>query len=375
VTCRPSVRWLSALLAVIVPGVVSGLAFPAQAQEPRGFYPASTNAIVYVGRTQRSNSVLWTWPGVGLRVVYGSSRSISLRFRAPDFPDDSTPNRVKLIWYHIDDNPWLLVVVPPNSAADYPLSAPADLARHRLEVVKASEGQVLFEGITLEPGGKLARPSIPAHRIEIVGDSITAGYKIKGSGSFENAADHDARASYGWLLGERLDAEVRLVAITGHGLVHNYGIPPAASKTMTQYYPFLYRDYATPNDWSWRPEIVVVNLGTNDIGPPEPTAPAEFQNAYNSFLSIIRGFNPRALIVALEPLGVENGAAAIYPAEIRAAVDMRRQAGDSRVIYVDTTGWLGAEDYTDGAHPNVSGHQKAAERLAAILQPLIGASK
>ncbi len=341
-------------------------------QEQQGFFPASANAIHYLGRTQRNNGVLWTWPGSGLRVSYSNSRAISVRFRAPDYPDDSTRGWIKVAWYRVDDNPWLMIVMPPNTVADYGLYAPSDRGKHTLEIVKASEGQVIFEGITLEPGGRLAKPPIAPHRIEFVGDSITAGYKMKGNGSFESAMDHDAKASFGWLVGERLNAEVRLIAVTGRGLVHDYGMVRSTSLTLPLTYPYLHRESTLPNDWTWKPEIIVVNVGTNDLGPPEPTASAAFQDAYNNFLSVIRGYNPGALIVALQPFGVGNGSVQVYPAEIRAAVEARRQAGDSRVVYADTMGWLGAGDYTDGAHPNVSGHQKAAERLAAILQPALG---
>ncbi len=348
--------------------VVFLMVVPAHAQAQQAFYPASAAAIMYWGRVQRGDSVLWTWPATGFRVVYGNSRTISLRFRAPDFPEESTDGRVKLVWYRVDDNPWLLIVLPPRTAADYPLTAPADRAKHRLEVVKSSEGQVIFDGITLEPGGKLAKPAIPAHRIELVGDSITAGYKVNGGESFENAVSHDAKASYGWLAGERLDAEVRLIAVTGKGLVHNYGVVPSSSRTMPLYYPYLHRESLIPNDWSWQPEIIVVNVGTNDLGPPTLTPTATFEDAYRNFLASLRGFNPNALIVALQPFGAENGSAPVYPAEIRAAVERRHQEGDRRVLYVDTAGWLGVGDFTDGAHPNMSGQRKAGDRLTPILQ-------
>jgi lysophospholipase L1-like esterase len=345
-----------------------------QAQQ-QGFFPASASAIYYFGRVQRSPNVLWTWPGTGFRVAFSSSRSISVRFRAPDFPEESTDGRVKLLWYRVDDNPWYLLVLPPRMVIDFPLFAPADRAKHTLSVVKASEGQVIFEGITLEPGGKLAKPAVPPHRIEFVGDSITAGYKIGGDDSFENSLSHDAIATYAWLVGERLNAEVRLIAVTGRGLVHNYGVVLSSSRTIPLYYPYLHRETNLPNDWSWTPEIVVVNIGTNDLGPPEATPSSTFQNAYNNFLSTLRGFNPDALIVALQPFGVANGSVPVYPAEIRAAVEMRRQAGDNRVLYVDTAGWLGARDFTDGAHPNRTGHGKAADKLTPILQGMLATGK
>ena len=61
-----------------------------------------------------------------------------------------------------------------------------------------------------------------------------------------------------------------------------------------------------------------------------------------------------------------NGAHEKY---VEAAVRRARAAGDERVHYVDTTGWIAPQtDTTDGVHPNLEGHRKAAEKLASIIR-------
>jgi hypothetical protein len=90
--------------------------------------------------------------------------------------------------------------------------------------------------------------------------------------------------------------------------------------------------------------------------------------------AVVRKFNPRATILALQPFGIANGSLAVYPNEIRAAIEAHRQAGDSRVMYVDTAGWLGAGDFTDGVHPNPNGNRKAAEKLGEIILNLSAAA-
>jgi lysophospholipase L1-like esterase len=54
-------------------------------------------------------------------------------------------------------------------------------------------------------------------------------------------------------------------------------------------------------------------------------------------------------------------------------VNARNAAGDSKVHYINTNGWLTAADYTDGLHPSVSGHIKAARLLQPILAPYVSA--
>ncbi|HEY8924954.1 MAG TPA: GDSL-type esterase/lipase family protein, partial [Polyangia bacterium] len=118
-----------------------------------------------------------------------------------------------------------------------------------------------------------------------------------------------------------------------------------------------YKD--VPRD-AWQADMVVVNEGTNDSS----AAAATFRTGYAEYLTTIRTAYPNARIVALRPF---NGSQA---ASIKAEVDARNAAGDMRVYYVDTTGWLGSSDYDDGLHPNVQGSGKAATALAAALKKI-----
>ena len=105
---------------------------------------------------------------------------------------------------------------------------------------------------------------------------------------------------------------------------------------------------------------VVVNEGTNDSGADAAT----FRTGYAQYLTTIRAAYPNAKLVALRPF---NGSQA---APIKAEVDARNAAGDMRVYYVDSTGWLSGSDYDDGVHPNVQGSGKAATALAAALKKI-----
>src|SRR5262249_4659122 len=157
-------------------------------------------------------------------------------------------------------------------------------------------------------------------------------------------------------------------AITGRGVVHNFGANPGEGRRMPDYYPYLLREWRIANDWSWQPDVIIVNLGTNDVAPPGASPPDAFQNAYLSFLITLRQYNPRALILALAPFGVNDGSYPVYPDQIRAAVDIRQRAGDGRIQFVETKGWLGGGDFTDGTHPNGYGNQKAAAHIVGLMK-------
>jgi lysophospholipase L1-like esterase len=336
------------------------------------FFAASDPAIYYFGRVKREVNTLWSWPGSGLRVVYNNSTSVTLRIFANDFWDESTHGMPKMVWYRIDHGAWLRFIVGAGTQNDVPLNVPKDTRPHQLDVMKASEGELTFEALLLDEFATIQSPTVPDRKFEFLGDSITAGYKVyNGQPSFEVAEAHDARASFAWQTGERLGAQVRLIAVTGRGLVHNFGVPPGAGKTLSAYYPMLIRETDATNDWgSWQPEVVVINAGTNDMTGPGATSPAAFQGAYLSLLTTVRQDNPSAFIIAMQPFGLRDGSEAVYPTEIQGAVAVRKASGDTRVAYLSTLGWLGVGDFNDGVHPNAGGQYKAAVRLSAAIPRL-----
>jgi lysophospholipase L1-like esterase len=120
-----------------------------------------------------------------------------------------------------------------------------------------------------------------------------------------------------------------------------------------------------PWSFSYTPDVIVINLGQNDQCGSEPAA--TMQASYLSFLRMLRGHFPQAQIVALRPFG---GAVA---EPIRAAVHTAIVAGDTRVEFVDTTGWIERPDTADGIHPNGVGNLKVMGRLVPILRPLLPA--
>ncbi|MGW0520282.1 GDSL-type esterase/lipase family protein [Crossiella sp. NPDC003009] len=120
----------------------------------------------------------------------------------------------------------------------------------------------------------------------------------------------------------------------------------------------------TTPDWDfsrYQASDVVINLGTNDLGHNVPSS--QFQTAYSTLLQRIRAKYPNAGIYAMETFKKW------YVNETKAAVTARNNAGDSKVRYISTEGWINpATDTADGTHPNDGGHQKIATRLAAILR-------
>lgn len=217
---------------------------------------------------------------------------------------------------------------------------------------------VTFTGFMLAGGGRLEAPLArwrkPALTMEFLGDSITEGVLVNEGRAgvvpgipFAWSWLADARLSYAGQTAQALGAEWRQVGFGATGLLHGgSGGAPGALETFGSFYAGCPRD-------SWRPDVVVVNHGTNDGGMPA----AEFQALYARYLEMIRKAYPKAKIAALRPFcGAQAG-------PIRAVVEARVADGDRRVYYVDSTGW-----YDGPIHPNADGSAGLATKLAAALK-------
>ena len=119
-----------------------------------------------------------------------------------------------------------------------------------------------------------------APRIEFIGDSITCGYGLEGvwgKDTFKTTQERPDKA-YAFLTAKALGAEFQLCSWSGIGITSNYVDPetiflPETSWLMPACWPYTdkkgqLRLKLEPEVWDaskFPPDIVVINLGTNDI--------------------------------------------------------------------------------------------------------------
>lgn len=217
---------------------------------------------------------------------------------------------------------------------------------------------VTFTGFQCAKGGKLesalSRWKKPTLTMEFLGDSITEGVLVdEGRAGVVDGIPRtwpwlsDARLSYAAQTAMALGAEWRQVGFGATGLMHGgSGGALGALDTFNWFYADCPRD-------NWQPDVVVVNHGTNDGS----MAPAEYEPLYARYLAMMRTAYPKARIVALRPFcGAQETA-------IKAVVDACHAAGDTKVYYIDTTGW-----YDGPIHPNIEGSTGLAEKLVKVLK-------
>lgn len=184
-------------------------------------------------------------------------------------------------------------------------------ARHTLKILRATEasnGVVVFHGARAE---KIFKPdSKPSMRIEFIGNSITAAMgadttEIACGGGSKWYDQHNAYFSYASITARELNANFMLSAISGAGVYRNWNSDGPAVPLQ---YESAYLRADSSRRWdfnSWKPDIVTIALGTNDMSPGDgkkeraPFDSVRFISEYKNFIGTVSSHYPDAQIVLL----------------------------------------------------------------------------
>jgi lysophospholipase L1-like esterase len=312
------------------------------------------------------NGVQYSWPGVYFEGrVRGTGVGVVLNDSAADYD-------VQV------DGATVTTLVTPGDTTHW-ISGLQD-GEHTVRLVKRNDSPgatSTFGGFVAAPGGAvLSKPAARNRQIEFIGDSLTVGY-----GNLSTSRDctgdqvrrtTDADVSYGALTARRLNADYQINGYSGLGMVRNYngGSPDVTYRTFYDRALLNVPGDVWQNPGTWRPQLVVVNLGTNDfstaVNPGEPWTPdslaAAYRTAYGDFLQKLRTrYGDSTTIVAV--------GAGQFAAHVQQVVKARNDTGDNRVRY-----WLLDDAGLDflGCHWHYSAHDDRliADRLTSFIAGL-----
>jgi len=236
---------------------------------------------------------------------------------------------------------------------------------------EASFGIANFKGFILDQGKTLLSSKEKNKRkIEFVGDSFVAGFGSEGKSPdclFSRETENNYIA-YGPVLARRLQADYSIVAVSGIGIVRNYGDSLITSREPLPYY----YDKTCMNDtieWDftrWQPDVVVLRLGRNDYWKKPFPKRDQFRTAYINFLKYIRTRHSSAQIFALcGPIRKDP-----HCDYIRNAVnEVKIKTNDKKIHFIKLDIKLDPKkDFGCQKHPNESGHKKIADFLEPIMR-------
>jgi lysophospholipase L1-like esterase len=324
-----------------------------------------TPPVALQGRFDRTDA---TRPSFGWS---GSSMVARFEGTGATLRMDGSPNQFAVVLDGVL-SPVLKIV---SGTTQYAVATGLAAGVHDLVVWKRTEGnqgENRFLGLDIV-GGQLLAPPVPDRRIEIYGDSITAGYGLDGKDqncSFSQDTENHY-LSYGALAARTLAAELHTIAWSGIGMYRNYGEAGPSKENMPAVYA---RTLTTKADsvWdftTWQPHAVVINLGTNDASTSgDPGTP--YETNYLNFVKTLRQKYPDTFFVlTIGPMLSGTSLSAIRT-HLQNVIKTRAGDGDTKLSFLEfpeqTSG------YGCDWHPGAATHAKMAPLLVTELKKQLG---
>ena len=242
--------------------------------------------------------------------------------------------------------------------------------RHTVKLLKRSmtnAGAVYAYAVRLSEGASLYRsPSTHTHKIQVIGDSITSGYGLLWDQVEQNevtmfqSGDH----SYATMLADKLDADLEVVAVSGGGVGNIENKPSAIINNYKQ------EDMVNGVDCDFSkfvPEVVVIALGTNDIGQNNPADTFKINSM--RLIEFIREQYPDSVIVWT--YGVMGGVS--YKTVISEMIETVNKKGDKNVYFLPLDSVQENElPIGQHGHPGIKTHERMAEKLSDFIIGITG---
>ncbi|MBN2104142.1 endoglucanase [bacterium] len=337
---------------------------PSQSSGSTGMIDADDPNIQYIGRFNLTDpkKAVFDWPGVAIRARFEGTRC-SIRLRDGknlyDVTIDDTESRV----------------LQTDTSTVYPAATGLTDTVHTILIEKRTEtfiGKGEFLGFILDDNKGLIPLDAPSdRRIEYIGNSITCGYGVEGPNASSpfTPETENAALSYAALIGRALNADYAMVAYSGKGVVRNYGDP---NKTSPDPMPGLYdrtccADSVPVWDYTgWIPQVVVINLGTNDFSTQPHPDKSVFQEAYIQLINRVQSQYSGVTIFCICGLMIGEPCAG----DIKEVVNQCQENNANRQVYyiAVSTSLLTGSDRGSDWHPNVQGQQKIADVILPIIR-------
>ncbi len=317
--------------------------------------------INYMGR------IHWTEDGQGAFTYPGTTAMF--RFQGTGVGMETSPGSGKFM-VEIDGNEPFAVTYTPTDSLLTLVENLTDTI-HNVRITYAIEGYEMkphFRNFIID-GKLLPADPKPELKMEFIGNSITCGYGIEDENP-EHDFSYDTEnhtLTYAYKTARALNADFNIVARSGIGIYRNYGSPKEGdTKTMPLEYDYtmLYN-----HDYEWdhskfHPDIICINLGTNDTSENNYDI-ALYEQHYRDFLKHLRQLHPQAKIVLLTGAMLQDQALT----DVKSVLD--KLASEDELVYrFDMSPQTGELGYGASWHPSARQAERMAEELIPFLKGL-----
>lgn len=252
---------------------------------------------------------------------------------------------------------------------------------HLLKIFKESEssnGEVLFDGIIVEK--VLPIKVVLKNYIEFIGNSVTCGAAADtsetpcGTGNYFD--QQNVYFSYGARVARALNVDFMLSSVSGIGIYRNWNDENKEEPIMPQVYENLYlnTDSSKKYDFSLKPNIVSICLGTNDLSngdgikPRLPFNKEKFVANYIDFVKTVYIHYPDTKIILLNSPMIIGETNELLVSCLKEVQDYFTINTDKKIIMFELN-----KAYNNGcsSHPNVEEHNEIAEKLIPFFKNIL----
>lgn len=266
--------------------------------------------------------------------------------------------------------------------ADSPIHLTANgNSQHIVWVYKATEattGPLFIQKITGKNIRAVERSKAPL--IEFIGNSITCGAAADpsevpcGTGPYHD--QHNAYLAYGPVVSRRLGVNYILSSVSGIGIYRTWNREEPSMPQVFDKADFL---LGSTRNWDfsrYRPEIVSIALGTNDLSYGDskaqrlPFDSAKFVSEYINFVQHVKSKYPSAQVVLLNSPIVEGARNVLLEnclSTIKNKIDSLQPSGRRVALYF----FKPRKGRGCTGHPNVEDHAAIADELFPFFQKLL----
>lgn len=348
-------------------------------------YTASEENVKMLGRTYFDEGVLYcALSGTGAEFSFtGTKCTVVIGGDANSSNSGAKDNHARIGIYL--DGERVIDDMIDESEKSYDVFTSETEKSATVSIVKLSESPMSTIGIKeIKCTGSAIKPTENKDMlIEFIGDSITCGYGIDDPDKDHHfvTATEDITKAYGYLAAKALDADYSMVSFSGYGIISGYtdNGNKVTAQTVPQFYTKLGYSWGTNGtfspqnvDWDFtkrQPDLVVVNLGTNDDSYTQNDTDKqnEYAENYKEFLKVIREKNPEARILCV--FGVMGDR--LYPYVEQAVNGYSEETGDAKISALKIRPHSARDGYSADWHPSVKTQERVAEEVAAEIEKLM----
>lgn len=271
--------------------------------------------------------------------------------------------------------------IESDSLKSHFIKVPSIKKTHLLKIFKESEshnGVVLFDGITVEK--ILPSKLLSKNYIEFIGNSVTCGAAADASetpcGTGNYFDQQNVYFSYGARVARQLNVDFMLSSVSGIGIYRNWNDENIDEPIIPQIYENLYlnTDSLKKYDFSIKPSIVSICLGTNDLSNGDGVKPRllfnkeKFVTNYIDFVKTVYIYYPDTKIVLLNSPMITGKTNELLVACLKEVQYYFAINTDKKIRIFEFN-----KAYNSGcsSHPNVEEHKEIAEKLIPFFKNLL----